>query len=520
MKKILVIMMSLGILNACTTPSVSHSSDSMEPMMTKIPGQPQADIWFQGTVEEAFQKALSEKKLVFLYWGAVWCPPCNELKANVFSKPKFAELMKSFIPVYLDGDTEEAQSWGERLQTSGYPTVLVLDQDKKELFRLGSSINLAEFEDALQPLLGQSINFQFAVTELQKKNVSDASWKVLAYADWDQLPKEFGDKRQRALMLQQAVHLCPDKFSHEKSLLGTAYLAMTASLPEKDRLTARPEDKKLLQNLLSSPNRHSSVRNLVVNHTFSVTTWLYPRTDDPAYGETKQLWLALAHVIAQDPSLSVETRLNSVSPEIDFFRREDPKGKIPDSLKKKVQEVAARADKEAITDFERHAVISGAAYYLRQVGDYDGARDLLARELKRTDTPWYYQSSLSNLEAEAGRTDEARMWAAKARETAQGRATKVQWITNDILLNAKADQGLKPDYLRRLAREYYELATALSDGFSGRNKLRSLKVQEALAVLKEDPEFKTMIRQYVDRCQDLRADNKQACLDHFRAYPL
>ena len=87
---------------------------------------PSSGPWFQGTVEQAFAKAKSEHKPVFLYWGAVWCPPCNEIKAQVFSKPRFAELAQQAVPVYLDGDQDQSQVWGDKFRVSGYPTLLLL----------------------------------------------------------------------------------------------------------------------------------------------------------------------------------------------------------------------------------------------------------------------------------------------------------------------------------------------------------------------------------------------------------
>ena len=57
----------------------------------------------------AFKKAQNENKLVFIYWGAEWCPPCNSLKNAVFNRPKFSSLMQGFVSVYLDGDTDAAQ---------------------------------------------------------------------------------------------------------------------------------------------------------------------------------------------------------------------------------------------------------------------------------------------------------------------------------------------------------------------------------------------------------------------------
>jgi hypothetical protein len=60
-------------------------------------------------VDKAFEIGRKSGKPVFLYWGAVWCPPCNQVKATLFSRPDFVERSRAFVPVYVDGDKAGAQ---------------------------------------------------------------------------------------------------------------------------------------------------------------------------------------------------------------------------------------------------------------------------------------------------------------------------------------------------------------------------------------------------------------------------
>ena len=109
--------------------------------------------WFQGDVTQAFELAKSERKPLFLYWGAVWCPPCNQIKNTIFTKREFIEKTKLFVPVYLDGDTESAQTWADRLEVSGYPSMLIMSPEGREVMRLPTGLQPEEFIRVLDEAL-------------------------------------------------------------------------------------------------------------------------------------------------------------------------------------------------------------------------------------------------------------------------------------------------------------------------------------------------------------------------------
>lgn len=58
---------------------------------------------------EAFKKAKSEPRLVFVDLYADWCVPCRIMEANVYNNPTVASLLNTrFYPVKLDADSQDS----------------------------------------------------------------------------------------------------------------------------------------------------------------------------------------------------------------------------------------------------------------------------------------------------------------------------------------------------------------------------------------------------------------------------
>jgi thioredoxin-related protein len=107
-----------------------------------------AEVQWSTGVPAAVTKAKAEKKLVMLdFTGSDWCGWCIKLNKEIFSQPEFVEYaQKNLVAVELDypqkkEQTAELKKANKELQKKygikGYPTIVVLNGEGKEVGRLG-----------------------------------------------------------------------------------------------------------------------------------------------------------------------------------------------------------------------------------------------------------------------------------------------------------------------------------------------------------------------------------------------
>lgn len=105
-----------------------------------------ADESWQTNLPKALEQAKAEKKMVLIdFTGSDWCPPCKNLHKTVLISEEFVKFAKeNLVLVELDFPKSKPQTaelkaankeLSEKYAIRGYPTVIVLDADGKELFK-------------------------------------------------------------------------------------------------------------------------------------------------------------------------------------------------------------------------------------------------------------------------------------------------------------------------------------------------------------------------------------------------
>lgn len=450
--------------------------------------------WFVGSVDEAFAYARANDKPIYLYWGAAWCPPCNEIKATVFKSREFIDRSKLFVPVYLDGDTENAQALGEKFGVVGYPTMLVFSPAGDEITRIPGGIDIQAYANVLDLTLArmQPVSALLERTVDEGAKLSGGECRLVAYYSWEQNDKLLAE-RDKIAVFDALADACPEESGVERSILRMSTLqARVAKARDKDAPVPLSEaDKAAARSLVSSVLDDAQLvrANLIAvvisgaRITAAVTE---PGSQDRAALQAK--FLAVIDRLAKDESLFTTERLYTAIGKIRFERIDDAEKEISAGLKGEIRDMVERADVQTTDVYERQTVINAAAAVLDSAGMKDRAKKLLLAEIDKSKQPYYFMVDLASLEQEEGNTEAAIDWLKRAYDTATGPATRFQWgyyYINGLL-------EMAPDDVQRIQTETVNVVRELEAGkaFYQRPKAQLQRLETKLLAWGETQERK------------------------------
>ena len=422
---------------------------------------------------------------MFLYWGATWCPPCNQVKATLFNRQDFIERSRHFIPVYIDGDSPSAQRLGARFNASGYPTMILFTADGREITRLPGEVDAEQY----MRVLNMGMNAARPVKEtLAAALATDATkggkaltpddWRMLAYYSWLTDDGELLPKERVAPTLARLAKACPADQRETGVRLGLQ--ALSAAATAKD---AKPRNDPaavlLVQQVISDPALARENFDLLTYNAGKIAAAItLPKSAERS--TLVEAWDAALDRLAADASLSTADRLTALGARVDLAKQDAGKAPLPAALQQRLRDDVARADRETTDVYARQAVISNAAEVLAEAGMLDESDALLTAELTRSHSPYYFMLGLAANAKKRGDNAAAVEWHAKAWAAATGAATRLQWgasYVNALVELAPQDSARIEDVAARVIGEL----DPVPDTFYDRNRRALERIGKKLA---------------------------------------
>ncbi|MFO1285213.1 MAG: thioredoxin family protein [Rubrivivax sp.] len=412
-------------------------------------GMPSANVaWLSAAadadIERVFARARAEKKPLLLYWGATWCPPCNQLKATLFNRQEFAALSKNFVAVHVDGDLPGAQKLGSRFKVSGYPTTVLFTPEGQEITRLPGEVDAPQALAVLQLGLSGGRPVKAVLAEaLAGKPLKANEWRLLAFYSWETDEQQLvPDKADVPLTLAKlaAASAAPAPNATADAETNTRlWLKALAASDDGKGLKADDMLRERVRKVLAAP-AVARAQMVVLTNGAAVIVRTLEDDDSQRRAPLVAAFDAALVRLAADATLSRADRLGALIARIDLARLasdKDPKEgkeakesvhpKLPEPLLADLRVHVARDDREISDGYERQAVITAAGYALGRAGLWAESEALLKANLAKSHSPYYLMSQLASNARKLGKKDEALRWYGEAFDKSTGPATRLQW---------------------------------------------------------------------------------------------
>ncbi len=502
----------LALLGACSKPPETGAATASSASAAKATGIAWQYVTSEAQVDAAFAQARTEGKPLFLYWGAKWCPPCNQLSATLFNRQDFIERSRAFAPVYIDGDSPGAQKLGSRFKVRGYPTMVMFNSQGSELTRLPGEVDAAQYTQVLTLSMNaqRPVKAVLADARAGGKGLSGNDWRLLAFYSWETDEQQAIAKAELPAVLAQLAAACPtDQVEASTRLL----LKAVAATPKdaKDSKAAKADSAvpaaldRVLQLLGNAPEARAQMDVLGNNAAELVRALSALAT--PERAKLLAAFDGALRTLQADTTLSRADRLTALYARVELVRIDAPKDSavaLPAAFLTELNEHVARADREIVDGYERQAVIPFAGYVLQQAGLLDESDALLQANLAKSHSPYYLMSELASNAKKRGDKSGALSWSERAFDASVGPATRLQWGASYIgALVELAPQD--EQRIEKAALKVLDEAAAQPDVFYERSARSLQRVGTRLVAWNKDGAHAAVVKRLQSRVDTLCA---------------
>lgn len=380
-------------------------------------------------VDRAFAQARADGKPLLLYWGAKWCPPCNQLKATLFNRQDFIERSRAFVPVYVDGDLPGAQKLGTRFKVRGYPTLILFNPAGAEITRLPGEADAPQVMRVLQLGLAGGRPVAAVLADAKAgKPLSSNEWRFLAWYSWDTDEAQLVAPADRGNTLAALAAAAPPG---EVQAATRLWLKALAESDDGKGVLADAALRERVMKVLADPVAARAQMDVLTNWPVEITRAITTRHAGGQRAAVLAAYNTALRRLEADKTLSRADRMGALLAQVELARMDTPDGAqrvaLPAPLVKDVRAHVARDDREITDGYERQAVITTGAYALGRAGLMSESDALLKANLAKSHSPYYLMSALAGNAKARGDKTEALRWYEEAYRTSEGPATRLQW---------------------------------------------------------------------------------------------
>lgn len=508
-------LVAAAVLAACDrpagTPPASDTRVASAPAIVVPPpigdGAAQGIAWVHAStdaeVDAAFERARREARPVLLYWGAEWCPPCNQLKATLFNRQDFIERTRAYVPVSIDGDRPGAQKLGARFKVRGYPTMVVLSPAGDEVTRLPGEVDAQQ----VTALLTLGMNSQqrpvkaLLADARAGRPLTASDWRLLAFYSWEtDDAAQVLPRREVPAALRELAAACTPR---EADACTRLFLKAWAAIDEKGpRADGEARERFLAVLRGAEPSRvHMDV--------LAAEAEALARAFAPPRGAPRTALLeaydASLSGLAHDATLSRADRVGAWIGRVQLARLAAAPGAppVPEALLRDIRTQVAALDRETTDGHERQAVITAAAYLLREAGAGAESDALLEANLARSHSPYYLMSGLASNARKRGDTAAALRWHEEAYRRSVGASTRLQWGASYLAALVELSPQDEPR-IEAAALQVLREAAAQPNAYYERSARSLKRVGDTLAAWQKAPG-------HADAMQRLRRELDALC---------
>ncbi len=102
--------------------------------------------FFEGTWEDALEKAAVEEKVIFVDAYTTWCGPCKRMAKTVFTDQKVGDFFnEKFVSMKIDMEKKDGIKFQQKYPVQAYPTLYFIDGKGKVVQKVKGAQNVDNF---------------------------------------------------------------------------------------------------------------------------------------------------------------------------------------------------------------------------------------------------------------------------------------------------------------------------------------------------------------------------------------